>query len=147
MSAAAHLLACLYMLPHLAPCTLSSSFVDLLSPPTGKHVLVFVVCCTVLQGDRGSVIDSSNSVRVKFVCPPSDQSIQAARAFSAPEGFPANEVYIMDGVCVLKNRSNKQQLLERKCYDDAIHFSEFTLQVGNSCLQPACKRSRAQSAW
>lgn len=99
---------------------------------------LFVLCCVVLQGDRGSVIDSSSSVRVKFVCPPPEQSIQAAQAFSAPEGFPPNEVSIVDGVCVLQNRSNKQQLLERKCYDDAIHFSEFTLQVGNRVLHAAC---------
>jgi hypothetical protein len=88
------------------------------------------------------VIDTSSSVRVKFVCPPAELSIQAARAFSGPPGFPANELSIMDGVCVLQNRSNKQQVLERKCYDNAVHFSEFTLQVGTSVLPAACLQAQ-----
>jgi hypothetical protein len=88
----------------------------------------------LLQGDKGSVIESSDSVRVKLVCPPPEQSLQEARAFSAPEGFPANDVSIVDGVCVLLNRSNKEQgQQQRQCYDNAIAFNEFTLQVRVGC--------------
>jgi hypothetical protein len=36
---------------------------------------------------------------------------------------------MVDGVCVLQNKSTKQDAQERKCYDDAIKFFEFTLQV------------------
>lgn len=75
------------------------------------------------------MIVASNSVRVKFVCPPSEQSIQSAQAFSAPIGYPPNEVSIIDGVCVLQNKSLRQDPSAQKCYNDAIHFSEFTLQV------------------
>lgn len=98
-----------------------------------------------MQGDKGSVIESSDSVRVKLVCPPPEQSLQAARAFSAPEGFPQNEVSVLDGVCVLLNRSNKQPgQQQRQCYDDALSFIEFTLQVRMGSSQ---FRVQAVSAW
>lgn len=83
-----------------------------------------------------------NSVRVKLVCPPPEQSLQAARAFSAPVGFPPNDVTMVDGVCVLQNRSNKQTEQQRQCFEDAIQFQEFTLQVSRE----GCHRSQPASS-
>lgn len=95
----------------------------------------------VLQGDQGSVISITRSVRVKFVCPPPQQSLQAAKAFSAPVGAPPNNMDMVDGVCVLQNKSTKQDAQERKCYDDAIKFFEFTLQV-SVCAAASCISAR-----
>jgi hypothetical protein len=93
-----------------------------------------------LQGDTGSVIQATDSVRVKMVCPPAEQSLQAAQAFSAPEGFPANTVSLKSGVCIAPSK----QQTDLKCYDDAVFFQDFTLQVGGVTLrwrQVACDTS------
>lgn len=98
-------------------------------PRAIKDRPLYSVHVRAVQGDRDSVIVVSNSVRVKLVCPPPEQSLQAASAFSAPVGFPPNEVLMVDGVCVLQNRSNKQTEQPRQCFEDAIQFKEYTLQV------------------
>jgi hypothetical protein len=98
-------------------------------PSAIKDRPLYSVHVRAVQGDRDSVIVVSNSVRVKLVCPPPEQSLQAASAFSAPVGFPPNEVLMVDGVCVLQNRSNKQTEQPRQCFEDALQFKKFTLQV------------------
>lgn len=85
------------------------------------------------------------------MCPPPEQSLQAAKAFSSPLGAAPNNVDIVDGVCILQNKSTKQDAQNRKCYDDAIKFYQFTLQVSwyatatrlSAAASTACTRAQS----
>jgi hypothetical protein len=86
------------------------------------------------QGDTNSSIVLRDTVRVKYACPPTRQSLQSAQSFAAPPGAPPNSVVLGPGLCIEQPRTRAQpaaQLLQ--CFDESMQFENFTLQVWGWC--------------